>query len=136
MKYAKMDVYFKIRLVKNNMSYDIDLLDPTTKKVACIEGNHQIKGGIYRIGGSDVLSLNITYNYSSIFYKIFGELGIRTIYGKTGEESLIILRNAIAQLGNDINNDYWKCTEGNAKLALINLVQFALMRPDCIWDGD
>lgn len=54
----------------------------------------------------------------------------------TGAESIPVLERAIAVLGNDVSNDYWEPTEGNAKRALIYLLTMAQMRPDGIWDGD
>jgi hypothetical protein len=65
-----------------------------------------------------------------------GEKGIRSIYGKTGAETAEILRDAAAQLADDTVEDYWKPTEGNAKLALLQLAAMAQMRPDGVWDGD
>ena len=62
--------------------------------------------------------------------------GIRTIYGLTGAESLPVLDAAIAQLGDDVDADYWAPTEGNAKRALLKLRALATMRPDGIWSGD
>jgi hypothetical protein len=59
-----------------------------------------------------------------------GEKGIRTIYGMTG------LEKSIDQLGFDTDPDYWKATDGNARQALMGLLQLAMMRPDGIWDGD
>jgi hypothetical protein len=118
------------------MSYDIDLQHPITKEVLQLDSPHQMKGGTYAIGGTTEASLNITYNYGEIFYRIFGEGGIRSIYGKSGAESIPILDKAINQLGDDVDNDYWKATEGNAKNSLIQLKTLAQMRPDGIWDGD
>ena len=65
-----------------------------------------------------------------------GEDGIRTIYGKSGAESIPILEDAISKLGNDVDADYWKATEGNAKRPLMQLLAMAKMRPDGIWEGD
>lgn len=118
------------------MSYDIDLKDPVTRKVIILENKHHIQGGTYCIGGSNELSLNVTYNYAKHFYKVMGEKGIRTIYGMSGAESIPILKDAIEQLKNDFSEDYWEATEGNAKRALYNLLSFAQMRPDGIWEGD
>jgi hypothetical protein len=118
------------------MSYDISLNDPVTKLPIEIKDTHFMIGGNYRIGGSTELSLNITYNYAPLYYPLFGKDGIRTIYGKTGLESIPILENVISQLGDEIDDDYWKATEGNAKRALIHLLTMAKMRPDGIWDGD
>lgn len=118
------------------MSYDISLVDPITKETLEVEAPHLIRGGTYAVGGTTLLELNITYNYAPHFYRTVGEKGIRTIYGMTGAESIPVLKNAISQLGDDVDPDYWKDTEGNAKRALLNLLALAQMRPDGVWDGD
>ena len=119
------------------MSYDINLLDPVTKKTIIFDDAHQIRGGTYELGSSKEAWLNVTYNYSKYFYELIDkEKGIRKIYGMTGAESMPILKNAISKLGDDINNDYWQMTEGNAKQSLCGLLAFAQMRPDGIWEGD
>jgi hypothetical protein len=119
------------------MSYDISLRDPITKKVLHLEEPHQLKGGTYALGGTTEMWLNVTYNYVHIFRKVINkDKGIRFIYEMTGEESIPILQNAINSLGNDVDGDYWKPTEGNAKDALKKLLILAQMRPDGIWMGD
>lgn len=140
------------------MSYDIDLIHPVTRKTLQLDKPHQMKGGTYALGGTTDASLNITYNYSSHYYRVFpmrevreSDLdyvkeqaakndsnvgGIRSIYGLTGAESIPVLDAAIAQLGDDVDPDYWKATEGNAKAALTQLKALAQLRPDGIWSGD
>lgn len=118
------------------MSYDINLCYPGTTEVIQLSEKHQLLGGTYQLGGSWNASLNITYNYSPIFYRILGEKGIRVIYGLTGEESMPILKKAIAELSGDTDVNYWKPTEGNAKAALKNLVSLAIIHPKGIWSGD
>lgn len=118
------------------MSYDIYLKDPVTKEVVEVDTPHFMTGGTYVLGGTKALWLNVTYNYSLYFYSTMGQKGIRTIYGMSGAESMPILENAINQLGDDVDPDYWKSTEGNAKRALLQLLAMAKMRPDGIWDGD
>lgn len=118
------------------MSYDIDLLDPVTKNVIEFDFKHQMRGGTYVQGGDSRARLNITYNYSKHYYRVMGEKGIRSIYGKTGAESLSVLESAAAQLGDETDDNYWEPTEGNAKQALLQLISLAKMRPDGIWDGD
>lgn len=118
------------------MSYDIYLKDPVTRETIQLDMVHQIRGGTYAMGGTDELHLNVTYNYSSHFEKVLGKGGIRSIYGKTGAESIPVLKSAIAALKSDTDPDYWKPTEGNAKRALCGLLAFAQMRPDGVWDGD
>lgn len=119
------------------MSYDIDLLDPVTKETIRISDKHHMRGGTYQLGGSNELSLNVTYNYGKIFCRVIDEdKGIRFLYGKTGLETIDILNAAIGQLGDDVSDNYWDDTEGNAKRALIHLRTMAQMRPDGIWSGD
>lgn len=118
------------------MSYDIYLKEPVSGTTVLFDSPHQIKGGTYCVGGTNEAWLNITWNYSKFYYAAFGTEGIRTIYGMSGAESITVLENAIAKLGNDESNDYWEATEGNAKKALLQLLSMAKMRPDAIWEGD
>lgn len=117
------------------MSYDIELQDPVTKEVLVLNEPHFMRGGTYRVGGSNELSLNVTYNYAPILYDVI-DGGIRGIYGKTGAESIPILDSAIGKLKDDTSTDYWEATEGNVKRALLQLKSMAQMRPDGVWDGD
>ena len=119
------------------MSYDIDIVDPITKQVLVVDDAHHIRGGTYCLGGTNELSLNITYNYGKFFYDIIDkEEGIRFLYGKEAVDCIPILDKAIAALGDDVDEDYWKPTEGNAKAALIGLRALCKMRPDGILSGD
>lgn len=118
------------------MSYDIRLLDPITEETIQFDESHQIKGGTFAIGGTTEAWLDVTYNYSGHFYRIMGEKGIRGLYGKTGAEAISILEKAISQLKDNVSDDYWKPTQGNAKQALLGLLAFAKLRPDGIFDGD
>jgi hypothetical protein len=117
------------------MSYDIRLKNPITGDTLTLDEPHQMKGGTYAFGGTDRAELNVTYNYAKHFVTI-GEKGIRSIYGMTGAESIPVLKRAIEVLKDDVNEDYWKATEGNAKAALLQLLALAQMRPDGVWDGD
>lgn len=118
------------------MSYDIELVDAVTKERLHVDSPHKMRGGTYCIGGTTEAWLNITYNYAEILYKVFGKKGIRTLYGMTGAESIPILKDAIERLGDDIDDNYWKATEGNVKRSLNQLLALAQMRPDGIWSGD
>jgi len=118
------------------MSYDIYLKDPVTKKTIELDTNHHIIGGTYVAGDTKEAWLNITYNYADIFYKLFGEYGIRILYGLSGADSINLLEDAISKLADDVNDDYWKTTEGNVKKVLYGLLAFARLKPDGIWDGD
>ncbi len=118
------------------MSYDISLVDPVTKETLELDNPHQFYGGTHAIGGTTEAWLNITYNYSNHFYRIFGKKGIREIYGLSGADSIPILETAIFWLNDDVTKDYWESTEGNAKRSLLQLKALAKMRPDGIWAGD
>lgn len=118
------------------MSYDISLCDPVTKETLRLDHKHQIRGGTYCVGGTEELQFNITYNYAQIFQRVLGKNAIRSIYGMTGSDSIKVLKEAIEKLKDDVDENYWNPTEGNAKEALKNLVLLAEMRPDGVWKGD
>src|SRR5690349_10023281 len=107
------------------MSYDIRLCDPVTKETIELEHAHMLQGGTHAIGGTTEAWLNVTYNYGKHYYRVFGENGIRTIYGMTGAESIPVLKSAAGQLGDETDPDYWAATEGNAKRPLLQLLSLA-----------
>ena len=141
------------------MSYDIYLKDPVTKEVIEFDEPHQMKGGMFAVGGTREAWLNITYNYANYYYDategddhFFGKLwydepknlGIRGIYGKTGAESIPMLQDMIERIKKMPDEEcddpdvtgYWKPTTENAIRPLYQLIAIAQMRPDGIWDGD
>lgn len=139
----------------NCMSYDISLCDPVTGDTLQLDEPHHMRGGTFCIGGTTDAHLNVTYNYAQHYYRLFpkrpardnendrynvdlnGEVGgIRSLYGLTGAESIPVLEQVIAQLGDDTDPNYWAATEGNAKRALTQLLALAQMRPDGVWNGD
>lgn len=135
------------------MSYDIYLADPVTHEVLTMDAPHQMRGGMYAIGGTDKMWVNITYNYAQWYYKdyAFGEKGIRSIYGLSGAESIPVLKKAISGLESskeELPNEelkkclehgttgYWLPTRENAIRPLYQLLALAQMRPDGVWKGD
>ena len=120
------------------MSYDIRLCDPVTGDVINLDLPHLMRVGTYAMAGTTELWLNVTYNYSKHYYRsdVFGEKGIRSIYGLTGAESIPVLERAISALGDDVASDYWLPTEGNAKRPLTQLLAMAQLRLDGVWKGD
>lgn len=114
------------------MSYDIEVFDPATSKVIVLEQRHYLKGGTYVLGGSNEAHLNITYNYARHFKRIWGEKGIRIIYGMRVADTLPVLATALPLLGDDMVDDYWAPTEGNAKHAILDLMTLGAM---CISHG-
>ena len=121
------------------MSYNIRLKDKETGETLVAKFN-PTREGTYSLSNSKCrpCSFNITYNYAGHCYRhIDSERGIRAIYGKTARESIPILEAAISKLKDDVDSDYWKNTEGNAKEALRGLLEIARNAdPDGVWDGD
>ena len=118
------------------MSYDIYLNDPVSGDPVELDSVHKMAGGTLAVGGTATAWLNVTYNYSEHFCRVLGIKGIRTIYGKTGADSIPVLQAGADKLGDDVNDDYWAATEGNAKRALLQLLALAKLRPDGVWAGD
>lgn len=118
------------------MSYDIMLVDPVTEEVLELDNTHQMYGGTYAVGGTKEARINITYNYSKFYYMIYGDLGIRFLYGMTGLDSIPHLKEGISMLYDDASDNYWEATEGNAKKPLVQLLTLAKLRPDGVWKGD
>lgn len=118
------------------MSYDIRLVNPdgTTFEFST---PLDIKGGTYAVGGTTEACINVTYNYSKHFFRVFGEKGIRSLYGVSSRDSTDIIVAAMMQLDNDVHPDYWEDTEGNAKKALADMLLMAIFANfDCKWEGD
>ncbi len=117
------------------MSWDVSLTDPVSRETIELDTPHFIRGGTYCINGTTELSLNITYNYGKIYREFIDpEDGLEWINNRTALETLPKLEAAYNNMKNDVDSDYWKATEGNAKRALAGLITFAKMRPDGIWN--
>ena len=118
------------------MGYDLYLMDPKRQERARTDKPHNISGGTYQVGGTTELWIHITYNYAKHFQNTLGKRGIRTIYGMTGEESIPVLQAATDKLKDDVHEDYWKPTEGNAKKALLDCIELAKLARHGVWDGN
>lgn len=142
------------------MSYDIHLTERVSGETIKLPIKHMMTGGTYQADCDERTKtfspaaiqdawLNITYNYSRYYYEAaegderfygvedrnddgYHNCGIRGIYGKTGLDSIPMLRD----LASRINSDYWTSTAGNAIKPLYQLLVFAELRPDGVWDGD
>lgn len=118
------------------MSYDIYLTDPATSDTIKFAEPRLMVGAIHELGGTTQAWVNVTWNYRPHFLRVLGPNGIREIYGKSGAETLPLLQAAIEQLGTDVPSDYFEPTEGNARRALEQLRDLAVLRPDGVWEGD
>lgn len=118
------------------MSYDIYLLNKN-EEIIKLDTPKVMRTGNMQVGGEEEAHINITYNYGQIFRDtIDKEQGIRWLYGKKAKDTIDTLITAMTRLNNDFSEDYWEDTEGNAKLALMNLLELAWMHPEGVWDGD
>lgn len=112
------------------MSYSVTITD---KEGNVLHSNnpHGIEGGTYSSESTE-LYLNITFNYRKHFVRddVFGSDGIKSLNGLTVEEARPLISKAIFALDNDISSDYWEATEGNARLALLNLLGLTHLAPN------
>jgi hypothetical protein len=76
------------------------------------------EGGTPTLGGITEATLNVTYNYSKHF-------SFQLLDGVFALDAVSILKQVIARLKDDEDNDYWKATEGNVKRAVKTLLSFA-----------
>lgn len=80
-----------------------------------------------------------TYNYSPIFTKLFGDKGIRSLYGHKAKVVAAKCTDAINSLSDEGVNeeDGWAPTEGNVKQNLWELRHKAQrIKGPCILEGD
>jgi hypothetical protein len=115
------------------MSYDVYLTDPVTGELLETDQPHFMYGATYQQGGSTELYLNITYNYGKILRRVLGPKGIFELHGMLAGPSTLVLEEAIHQLQDDPDENYWNATEGNVKIALTYLKVMANLRRDGIW---
>lgn len=112
------------------MSYGVYFTDPVSREVIELKDVHYMRGGTYAVGGTKDLYLNITYNYARNYAK--HDFSIRDLNEKTAFEAITELERVIQLLGDDVTDNYWDATDGNAKRALISLLTMAKIRPDAI----
>ena len=112
------------------MSYDIYFCDPVSRETIELDDVHFMRGGTYAAGGTKELHFNITFNYAQNYAK--HNFSVEALIGKTALEAIPELERVIALLGDDVDDNYWKPTDGNAKRALIALLTMAKMRPDAV----
>lgn len=107
------------------MSWDIALLCPSCHQPELVDTHEE--GGTYVLGGSCRAELNVTWNYGGHFR--FPELN-----GKTGEEAIPVLEEAVKKLGTIGEGDYWAPTAGNAGYACSVLLEWARKHPKAVFE--
>jgi len=82
----------------------------------------------------DEAELNITYNYSPLYYKCLdADHGLRWLHGKQAKDCIKKLQEAVEALGVRQYKDYWAPTLGNAGHALDVLLGWAKLHPEAIF---
>ena len=137
------------------MSYDIGLKNPVANETASFRQRifAFVQKLAYAINGTTELWLNITYGYAPYYYETtknderfaYNELisddrhaivqtkyGIRGIDGKTGTESIPMLKDLISR----IEQKYKKQVAANVTEPLYKMLAMAQRRPNGIWDVD
>jgi len=111
------------------MSYSIEIIDKNTEEIVEIESKFDICGASYIIGGTTSLEFNITFNYATKINSAL-EGGIK---GLNDKEVLVVvneLAKAICKIPYESPSDnYWEDTWGNARFALIDLLNLCLLAP-------
>lgn len=108
------------------MGYTLEYQDKSGECIR-LENLHFVRGSIYPIGGTDEVSLDVTFNYSKILTPLakekFGvDRWVDLMYGKTSHEAVKPLRVLLSMLEGEPDDDYWAITEGNARAAIKNLI--------------
>lgn len=111
------------------MSFDISIVDPAKPDDGPLTWLMplSLRQGTYPLGGSQLLELNVTYNYSQFFnFKgLDGQLVCLTL------DSIAFAMTKLKPEPPD--SDYWKPTHGNARDALRNLLILASFAPEGRW---
>lgn len=105
------------------MSWDIDLDYPDGRE---IQVDIHEEGGTYALGGTDQASLNVTYNYGKHF-------DFNKLDGRTAEDCIPEMEEAVKELGTERDSDYWKATPGNAGYAVSILLGWARQHPKAVF---
>lgn len=114
------------------MSYDIYFRDAVSEEIIILPYKHQMFCATYCLGGTKELRFNITFNYAGI-YDQYG-FHVAQLSGLSAVAAMPILEGVISKLDDDVTDNYWEATEGNAKKALVSLLTMCQLRPDAVID--
>ncbi|RLG30155.1 hypothetical protein DRN98_07615 [Methanosarcinales archaeon] len=104
------------------MSWDVELVCDCCRRPIELPYNFK-DGGTYPIGGTNLATLNITYNYSRHLLQGLG-IPFENLKNMTPEQAEPYLQKAINYLGTDADSNYWEATKGNAGYALNILLKW------------
>ena len=87
-------------------------------------------------------NFNLTYNVSPMLYKAFGEKGLRSIYGFTGDKSFDKIVEAIQYFKDNkeeleaLNPENGWGSYENTLTVLCKMLEASIGNLDSIWEGD
>ena len=111
------------------MSLDITIKNKNGD--ACeLDYKHHLIGGTYAMGGTDVATLNVTYNYSPFYAELWDGKTLTSLDGMKTSDVTLMLAQAILKLGTQMSSNYWDATPGNAGKALSDLLVLCCAFPD------
>lgn len=148
---------YDISLIERSTGETIELPVKHVMAGATCCAEYDEKTGKFFVKPTTEAWLSVTYNYSKYYFdaaendeRFYGNdrtgnytnLGIRGIYGKIGVESIPMLKDMAARIQERvatksiIAEDYWTASAANAVKPIYQLLAFAELRPDGIWEGD
>jgi len=107
-------------------SYDLRLYCPCCGRTILLEDGY--------LAGYDA-EYTITESNAQIFNDVFGENGVRELYGMTGAASIFSLERVMDHLGGR-PPDGWGPRAENILAALTDLLDLARNAPDGVWAGN
>ncbi len=114
-----------------NASWD-EAVEHFRRQKVHLAQKHYITGGMFAVGGTDDPWLHVTFNYAEAFCKFLGGDGINDFHDRPVRETLPKLIEAVSNMHGEPDDDYWKPTEGNARAALMNMIQLACLSPETL----
>lgn len=112
---------------------------PTPHSIGAIATFRQDERGKLHEVPETECCLNVTWNYNKVYIEYFGESLAQMLHpvevepGRTGHETAELLLERGKKLGTELDDDYWKPTEGNAGAVLITLGAWAKHHPNGQW---
>ncbi len=114
------------------MGYNVSLVDENDH---ILKVPSHLEGSNICVGGSDISTICITYNYSKFYYdeNTFGKEGLYYLNGKKAVDAIPILESSVEFLKDNPSDDYWNATPGNAGHCLNVLLSWGRIYPSGIF---
>tara|TARA_Y100000310_G_C20247431_1_gene607488 strand:- start:41 stop:397 length:357 start_codon:yes stop_codon:yes gene_type:complete len=115
------------------MGYDVVLEDPGTDEPVQV-APHMEGSNVLIPDGQTCADITVTYNYWPFFREtLHEEKGLYILDNMSARDSLVPLAQAVAKLGIDVDDNYWKPTRGNAGHILSIMLTWACRNLNAVW---